>query len=283
MKFRLTLRRVTLSVAVLAMLGGIPAAAQAASAAGGTGWIRIGNLSTGSSPVDVYVSSGSAVAIVQHDVAYPTVLSYQTMDAGSYSVDMRAAGSAASSTPLLSGTVSVKSGHAYTVTSLQGKLKVLDDSLNAPSGQSLVQVIQASGQSKVTFHCSCAAGAPGNVTNDAAPGSVSPYAKIPPGQWTMTATGPDQNASRFVPLTANTVHTEVVVSTSSGLGILDLLSAAGDQPTLGGVGTGFGGTAPHGPGSPLPWLAVIGAGLVLLVAGGLSLSRARLRRLTARG
>lgn len=282
MKFRLALRRVTLSVAVLAVVGGVQGAASAASAVAGTGWIRLGNLSTGSSPVDVYVSSGSTVAMVQHDVAYPTVLSYQTMDAGSYSVDMRAAGSAASSKPLLSGTVSVKSGHAYTVTSLQGKLKVLDDSLNAPSGQSLVQVIQASGQSKVTFHCSCAAGAPGNVTNDAAPGSVSPYAKIPPGQWTMTATGPDQNASRFVPLTANTVHTEVVVSTSSGLGILDLLSAAGDQPTLGGVGTGFGGTAPHGPGSPLPWLAVIGAGLVLVVAG-LSLSRIRQSNATARG
>ena len=78
------------------------------------------------------------------------------------------------------------------------------------------------------------------------------------------------------------MHTEVVVSTTSGLGILDLLSAAGDQPTLGAIGTGFGGTAPHGPGSPLPWLAVIGAGLVL-IAGGLSLSRTRLRRSTAKG
>ena len=35
---------------------------------------------------------------------------------------------------------------------------------------------------------------------------------------------------------------------------------------MGGVGTGFGGTAPHGPGSPLPWLAVIGAGAVLTLA-----------------
>ena len=108
MKFRLALRRVTLSVAVLAVLGGIPAAASAASAAAGTGWIRLGNLSTGSSPVDVYVTSGSTVALVQHDVAYPAVLSYQTMDAGSYSVDMRAAGSAASSAPLLSGTVAAR-------------------------------------------------------------------------------------------------------------------------------------------------------------------------------
>ena len=282
-KFGLALRRVTLIAGVLAVLGGIPAAVSTASAATGSGFVRVGNLSQGSSPVDVYVSSGSTVSAVDRGVAYPSVLSYQSIGAGSYTVDLRAAGSPASSKPLMSGSLSVKAGQAYTVTSLQGKLKVLDDSLTAPSGQSLVQVIQASGQSKVTFHCSCAAGAPGNVATNAAPGSVSPYAKIPPGAWTMTATGPSQNASKFVPLTANTVHTEVVVTTSSGLGILDLLSAAGDQPTLGGVGAGFGGTAPHGPGSPLPWLVVIGAGVALIAAGGLSLSRARLRRTTAQG
>ena len=39
----------------------------------------------------------------------------------------------------MSGSLSVKAGQAYTVTSLQGKLKVLDDSLTAPSGQSIVQ------------------------------------------------------------------------------------------------------------------------------------------------
>jgi hypothetical protein len=46
------------------------------------------------------------------------------------------------------------------------------------------------------------------------------------------------------------------------------------------VNTGFGGTAPHGPGSPILWLAVIGAGLLLVVTGGIGLGRSRLRRLT---
>jgi hypothetical protein len=272
-----------MSVAVLAVLGGIPAAvASSASAATSTGWIRVGNLSAGSSPVDVYVSSGSTSTMVQHNLAYPTVLSYRSVNAGDFTVDVRAAGSSSTSKPLMTGSVSVAAGRAYTVASLQGKIKVLDDSLSAPSGQSLVKVIQASGTSKVTFHCSCAAGAPGNVATDAAPGSVSPYAKIPPGPWTMTATGSNATGSRFVPLKANTVHTEVVVSTTSGLGILDLLSAAGDKPTLGGIRTGFGGTAPHGPGSPLPWLVVIGAGAALLAGGGLSVSRSRARRLAAR-
>jgi hypothetical protein len=277
-KFQIKYRRVTMLLAVSALLLGIPAAASAASAATGTGWVRFGNLSAGGPAVDVYLTSGSSVTTVQRDLVYPTVLSYESVAAGTYSVAMRTAGSAASSTPLLSGSVSVQANDAYTVTALQGKLKVLDDSLTAPAGQSLVQVIQASGQAHVTFHCSCAAGAPGDITTDAAPGSVSSYAKIPPGQWTMTATGPSANASRFVPLTANTVHTEVVFTTTSGLGILDLLSAAGDQPTLGGINTGFGGTAPHGPGSPLPWLALIGAGVLVTLAGGVRLRRNRLRR-----
>jgi hypothetical protein len=175
----------------------------------------------------------------------------------------------------------VTAGQAYTVASLQGQLKVLNDNLTAPAGQSLVQVIQASGKSKVTFHCSCAAGAPGNVATDAAPGTVTSYAKIPPGPWTMTASSTSANGSRYVPLKANTVHTEVVVNTTTGLGILDLLSAAGDQPTLGGIATGLGGTAPQGPGSPLPWLLVAGAGAALLLGGGLT--RARGRKLAARG
>ena len=37
---------------------------------------------------------------------------------------------------------------------------------------------------------------------------------------------------------------------------------------MGGAGTGFGGTAGHGPGSPLPWGAVIGAGVLLVLTGG---------------
>jgi len=57
-------------------------------------------------------------------------------------------------------------------------------------------------------------------------------APIPAGTWTMTATALSSSADLPVTLTADTVHTEVVVDS-----------------------TGFGGTAPHGRGSPLPWLA----------------------------
>jgi hypothetical protein len=133
-----------------------------------------------------------------------------------------------------------------------------------------VRVIQASDkQNAVKFHCSCAAGAPGDIVTKASSGSVSSYAAIPVGTWTMSATGPSEQTSLPVTLVGNTVHTEVVLDGSNGLEILNLEDAAGaGQPPTGGANTGFGGTAGHGPGSPLPWLAVIGAGVLLVLTGG---------------
>ena len=54
----------------------------------------------------------------------------------------------------------------------------------------------------------------------------------------------------------------------------DLADAAGNSavPT-GGVATGFGGTAPHGPPSALPWLVLMAAGGVLAASAGLWLRR----------
>jgi hypothetical protein len=278
-----------MSLAFLALLLSIPATATASSAATSSGWIRLGNLSPVTSPVDVYVypSGNSTALITLPDIAYGAVSTYDIVGAGGYSVQMRAAGSPPSSKPLLSATLTVQAGDAYTVVALEGasqavQLKVLDDSLTAPKGKSLVRVIQASSQKQVTFHCSCAAGAPGNITTDASSGSVSSYAPIPTGTWTMTATAPSSSVALPVTLTADTVHTEVVVDAKPGsIAIENLLDAVGvGQPPVGGVGTGFGGTAPHGPGSPLPWAAVVGIGALLTLGGGLGLRRKRPHRLT---
>ena len=270
-----------------AVLVAIPVSA---SAAVGTGFISLGNLSATPSPVDVYLySSGdSSPQVVDRGVAYGTILPYQQVNAGDYSVKMRTAGSSASSNPVWSVNLTVKAGGTYTVVPLrtsaqQGQLKVIDNNLTTPNGKSLVRVIQADiNQQQVTFHCSCAAGAPGNITTDAAPGSVSPQVPIPAGTWTMSATGSSAKHSLPVTLTAGTVHTEIVVAApSGGIEILNLTDAAGaGQAPAGGVSTGFGGTAPHPAGSPLPWLTFIGAGALLALAGGWQLGRNRLRRLT---
>jgi len=283
-KISITRWRVTVLLAFLALLVGIPVAS-ASSAATSTGWIRLANLSATTPAVDVYVypSGNSTPLIVLHDFAYGVVSPYEVVGAGGYSVSMRTAGSSATSAPVLSASLTVAADHSYTAAALAGQLKVLNDSLTTPKGASLVRVIQASAkQPTVTFHCSCAAGAPGDITTNAAPGSVSAYATIPPGTWVMSATGPTAKASAPVTLVAGTVHTELVLDTSSGIEVVNLLDAAGSQPPAGGVNTGFGGTAPHGAGSPLPWLAVIGAGALLTLAGGgLWLRRHGLRRLTA--
>ena len=277
MKFRITRRRAAVLLALAALLLGMPVTASAADAAASSGWIRLGNLSATTSAVDVYVySSGdSSPRFVLHDIAYGTVSAYRSVSAGDYSVKMRAAGSAASSRPVLTADLAVQGGKSYTATALsttgQGaQLKVLDDELTTPAGQSRVRVIQASvKQDAVKFHCSCAPGAPGNIVTKASPGSVSSYTSIPAGTWTMAATGPSAQTSLPVTLTGNTVHTEVVLDGANGLEILNLTDAAGVGAAAGGVATGFGGTAPHGPGSPLPWLAVIGAGVLLVLTGGI--------------
>ena len=287
-KLRIRHRRAAVLLAFLALLIGIPATASASYAVASSGWIRLGNLSATTSAVDVYVyaSGSSSPKLMIRDVGYGAVSSYNPVSAGDYSVKMRKAGSAASSQPVLTGTVTVQGDKSYTATALnvsgQTQLKVLNDELNPPSGKSLVRVIQASDkQNAVKFHCSCAPGAPGDITTKAAPGSVSSYATIPAGTWTMSATGPSAQTSLPVTLTGNTVHTEVVLDGSNGLEILNLVDAAGaGQPPTGGANTGFGGTAPHGPGSPLPWLAAIGAGLLLVLTGGVW-RRSRLRRTAA--
>ena len=272
-------------LAASALLLGIPAAAtaSAASATSGTGWIRLAHLSPNTPPVDVYLYSfgNSDAQIVLHHVAYGTVSPYQEVTAGDYSVAMRASGASPSSQPVLSTSVTVKAGHAYTVAGMGPesglRLQVLDDQLTTPSGKSLVRVIQASlKQQVVKFHCSCG----GDIASKASFGSVSDYAPIPPGTWTMTAiVGGSTKASLAVPLGAGTVHTMVVLDGTNGLEIVDLVDAAGaGQPPAGGVTTGFGGTAGHGPGSPMPWVALIGAGALIALTSGFRLRRHGPRR-----
>ena len=291
MKFRVASWRPAVLLAFSALLVGIPASASAAPAASGSGFVALGNLSENPSPVDVYLysSGSSSPQFVRDGVAYGTILPYQAVSPGDYSVKMRTAGSSASSNPVWSVSLTVKAGGAYTVVPLrtsaqEGQLKVIDNNLATPQGKSFVRVIQAAlNQQKVTFHCSCAPGTPGNITTDAAPGNVSPQAPIPSGTWTMSATSPAANTSLPVTLTAGTVHTEIVIDApNGGIQIVNVTDAAGaGQAPVGGVSTGFGGTAPDPAGSVLPWFALIGGGALLISAGGWQLRRRVHRRLTA--
>jgi hypothetical protein len=277
MKYPRITKRLLMLLATLALLLGIPAAgtAFAGSATTGTGWIRLAHLSPNTPAVDVYLYSfdDSNAMIVLHHVAYGTVSPYESVQAGDYSVAMRAAGASASSQPVLSTSVTIAAGHAYTVAGMGPesglRLAVLDDDLTTPAGRALVRVIQASLKQqvvKVTLGSSV-------LASNLKFGTVSTYQVVAPGTETVAVTG---DADSSVTLAAGTVHTLVVLDGASGLEVVNLEDASGSgKPPAGGVQTGFGGTAPHGPGSPVPWLVAIGAGSLLALTGGLRLRRNR--------
>jgi Domain of unknown function (DUF4397) len=277
MKFPGLTRRLLMLLAASALLLGIPTApAFASSATTGTGWIRLAHLSPNTPAVDVYLYSfgNSNAQIVLHHVAYGTVSPYEPVTAGDYSVAMRATGASPTSQPVLSTSVTIVAGHAYTVAGMGPesglRLQVLEDSLVTPVGQALVRVIQASLKQQVvtvTFGSKV-------LASNLSFASVSPYQTVSPGTDTVTVTASGASAHSSVTLAAGTVHTLVVLDGADGLEIVNLLDASGSgKPPTGGVTTGFGGTAPHRPGSPVPWLAAIGAGSLLALGGGLRLRR----------
>src|ERR1700733_1519727 len=143
-------RKLLMLLAMSALLLGIPATAFASSATTGTGWIRLAHLSPNTPAVDVYLYSfdDSTAMIVLHHVAYGTVSPYESVKAGDYSVAMRGVGASPTGQPVLSTSVTIAAGHAYTVAGMGPesglRLQVMDDDLTTPSGQALVRVIQAS-------------------------------------------------------------------------------------------------------------------------------------------
>lgn len=257
-----------------------------ASAGSGTGWIRLAHLSPNAPAVDVYLYSfgdSSSLVVLKH-VAYGDVSPYQRVADGLYSVAMRAAGAAAASSPLLSTSIQIKSGHAYTVAGMGPKsglrLAILDDQLLTPPGHALVRIIQAS----LRQHVVNVALGGHTVAANLAFASVSSYQAVAPGTETVHVTAASGDANKAVTLSAETVHTIVVLDGTSGLEIVDLEDSAGNTSTpASGVATGLGGTASHAPASPIRWLLLIAAGAALVLAGGTRawlLRRWRVRRLT---
>jgi hypothetical protein len=253
----------------------IPKAASASTASSGSGWIRLAHLSPNTPAVDVYLYSfGDPTAeLVLHHVGYGVVSPYESLAAGDYSVAMRAAGAVDTTKPVLSTSLTVAPGGAYTVAGLGPesglRLQVLKDQLSTPPGKTLVRVIQASLQQHVvtvTWN-----GQP-TVTNLSF-GSVSSYQAATPATATLHVSGESETASATITLAAGTVHTLVVLDGPKGLVLDNFLDSAGsgDAPA-GGVATGLGGTAPKVP-SPMPWVYLIGAGLLLAAAGGLAARR----------
>src|SRR5260370_15477566 len=195
MQTRIRLRRFgrfALIIAPVAVaLGMVAYGVPAASASAGTGWLRLAHLSPNTPPVDVYLYSfhDPNAMVVLHHVAYGTVSGYETVPSGEYTVAMRGAGALPSSPPVLSATVAIHAGAAYTVAGMGPanglRLQVLSDRLTTPHGKALVRIIQSS---LVEHRVTVAAGSKVLVRNLQF-GSVTSYKVVPAGAWNVNATG----------------------------------------------------------------------------------------------
>jgi Domain of unknown function (DUF4397) len=250
------LTSVTLVLAVL-----LPATATAAT---GT-YLRLAHLSPDTPNVDVTITAFDGRIYQLKGVGYGAVSTYQTVDPGTYTVQMRPS-SDPSAAPILTGTVRAEQGRAYTAAVLGpqagASITLLTDDLTRPGpGNARVRVVQGAqtaGPVTVTWN--------GNaMTGPVAFATATGYVTAPAGRGTVgmaPANGPPVTLP--VDLAAGGVYTVIVVQRGGGLGGQLQTDALGSgvAPT-GGIETGFGGTAgpppaPAGPAVALAALAVLG-------------------------
>jgi hypothetical protein len=262
--------------ATLALLLLVAPAASAQST--GDGYVRLAHLSPNTPAVDVYLYSfgDSTAQLVLHHVSYGTVSPFESVAAGEYTVAMRPAGAAPSTKPVLSTTLNVVAGDAYTVAGMGPesglRLEVFNDPLTTPSGAALVQIIQASLlQDTVSVTVGGQA-----ITSGLRFGDATVFMTVPAGTWTVQAAGPSETASQQLTFAAGSVYTLAVLDEPGKLGIDDLLDAAGSTVApASGVQAGLGGAAAL-PGAPLqPWVVAGVAGSLLAGVGAVLVSRRR--------
>jgi hypothetical protein len=278
-------RLITVSALALGLAGTLGFAASAASAATPDGYLRLAHLSPNTPAVDVYLYSfgdPSAMVVLKH-VAYGDVSPYESVASGEYTVAMRAAGASDSSKPVLSTTIDVVSGRAYTVAGMGPesglRLQVIDDSLAMTRSAALVRVIQASmHQTSVTVTAGST-----TIGHDLNFTTVTPYKAVQPGTVTVDAVGESERGSATLTFAADTIYSVVVLDDSGHLGLTSLVDSSGSKVMPeGGAQTGFGGTAARLGAPLLPWAGVGAAGLLVAVAGTLRLRRRRCPAMHAR-
>jgi Domain of unknown function (DUF4397) len=268
-----------LGLAVLSF--GLVSGTAAASASQGSGYLRLAHLSPNTPAVDVYLYSfhNSKAMIVVHHVAYGTISGFEKVPAGEYTVAMRLAGKPAKSPAVISTTVDIRPGSAYTVAGMGPanglRLQILRDRLTTPKGKVLVRIIQASlREHKVTIRAGHTV-----IARDVPFAHVTTFKVVNPGTWEVSATGPTERTSSSFTLAAGTIHTIVVLDDPGKLMLDDLMDAAGSRVMPSSPPqTGFGGTAALPGHSDLLWVALIAGGLLLSAAGVITARRPRFSR-----
>jgi Domain of unknown function (DUF4397) len=236
-------------IAVLTAAGVGAAPAQAAS----VGYVRLAHLSPDTKPVDVYLSSLSAAVPEQvfPGVGYGVMSAYLTLPVGGYTIGMRWAGAPKTDPIILTTSVDVKAGKAYTVAGV-GKfadigLRVLSDDIALPTGnKSKVRIIQASVQMPVISVA--VAGGP-TIASNVAFATTTAYQLVSPGTWQLAIqpVGGGPHTDVAADLGSGNVYSLLVLDGANGLKaeLRTDASRRGGLPN-GGINTGGGGTS--GPG-----------------------------------
>jgi hypothetical protein len=271
-------RHRVLSAVLAGTLVGLALSAAVATSAGAAtsqkvGYVRLAHLSPDTPDVDVYLASTSHAIPekVFHGVGYGVVSPYLALPVGTYSVSMRASGADPSTPPVLTATVTVASGHAYTVagvgTHAELGLRIIADDLTRPTGSNArIRVVQASVKAQL-IDVSLSNG--DTVADKVAFAKTTPYRTVSAGTWTLDVK--PSNGGTTVPLKvtlrADSVYSLLVLDGKSSLTATLLTDATRTgQPASGPIDAGAGGTAPGNGGLPVPVLLLVGVAAVLAVA-----------------
>jgi hypothetical protein len=222
--------------------------------------------------VDVYVDGHFLLG----NVNYRTVSDYVSLPAGSHLLELRPAGTPASSPPAVASSAVLESGHAYTVAGVGPHAQlhgaIFDDDLSAPSpGAAKVRVVNAAvgtGPLQVKFR------QPGTAFPQTDFPAASPYVPVSPGQYDVdvlaATTGSSLGDAPQLAFGAGITYSLVAIGgVGQPIRVLPLVDARGSAVTpQGGAATGAGGTAPSTSREPLTVLSVAIAlcGVGLLIA-----------------
>lgn len=273
----------------LLLTGGVAAhSATAAELSDTTGWIRFAHLSPDTPEVDVRLTSfAGSEQVLLEDVGYGALSDFESVPVGSYNASMVPADSPAGTVPMLSATLRVEEGQAYSALAvgLQDDIAVevlRDDLTPPPQGQARVRLVQASNAAPVVDVS--AQGGPVLAAGARFP-TATGYADVPAGQWTVAVEpvqGDVETATAAVQLEAGSVHTLLVLDDpEGGLTVRTAVdSESMPQMPIRGVDTGAGGSseAAGARTGALGGTTLAAAGLGVAAALGLASPRlARLR------
>ena len=263
---------------LVSLLVGAPAASASAGDDAEPAWLRPAHLVPDLGAMDIRLSpfsgEGSAAPadtkpLLETTAAYGAVGQYGALPPGSYAVSVRPAGTPVSEPPLLSLTVELEAGQAYTVAGLgtkdQPRLERLVDDLTPPGdGSANIRLLPAS-LAAPSLDVRAENGPV--LAQDAGLGQPTGYTTAPAGSWTIRAEGDGVSGSTELVLSSGTVYTLLVLDSEDGaLVVRPVVDAVGIGTTpVGGAATGFGGLADAGP-APAT-VAGLAALAVLLLVG----------------